>query len=73
MYVLWCQSLDRDIAISAVPDLDLVTMFTPAFRRSFLVPSSRCAAFETDATHFPYPVITTSEWRSSFAESEVSF
>jgi hypothetical protein len=30
-------------------------------------------ALETDAAHFPYPVITTSEWRSSFAESEVTF
>ena len=31
------------------------------------------AALETDAAHFLYPVITTSEWRSSFAESEVRF
>jgi len=28
---------------------------------------------ETDAAHFPYPVITTSEWRSSFAETDVWF
>ena len=31
------------------------------------------AALETDAAHFLYPVITTSEWRSSFAESDISF
>ena len=38
-----------------------------------LSPVVTCAALETDAAHFPYPVITTSEWRSSFAESEVRF
>ena len=73
MYVLWCQSLDREVAISAVPDLDLVAPFTRAFRRSFLVPIVARAALETDAAQFLYPVITTSEWRSSFAESEVGF
>ena len=31
------------------------------------------AALETDAAHFLYPVITTSEWRSSFADSDVRF
>ena len=36
-------------------------------------PVVTCAALETDAAHFLYPVITTSEWRSSFAESDVRF
>ena len=31
------------------------------------------AALETDAARFLHPVITTSEWRSSFAESDVRF
>src|SRR3954471_1830427 len=72
-YVLWCQSLDRELAISAVPDLDLFASLTRAFRRSFLVPSYHLRRIETDATHFLYPVITTSEWRPSFASSEVRF
>jgi hypothetical protein len=38
-----------------------------------LSPVVTCAALETDAAHFLYPVITTSEWRSSFAESKVRF
>ena len=38
-----------------------------------LSPVVTCAALETDAAHFLYPVITTSEWRSSFAESDVRF
>src|SRR4029077_21066618 len=50
---------DRELAISAVPDLDLVTMFTPAFRRSFLVPSchscrigNRCSTFSISGNHY---------------------
>ena len=38
-----------------------------------LSPVVTCPALETDAAHFLYPVITTSEWRSSFAESDVRF
>src|SRR6478752_4791500 len=58
-YVLWCQSLDRELAISAVPDLDLVAQFTRAFRRSFLVPSchsrrigNRCGTFSISGNHY---------------------
>src|SRR5215207_9873911 len=58
-YVLWCQSLDRELAISAVPDLDLVAPFTRAFRRSFLVPSchlrrigNRCGTFSISGNHY---------------------
>src|SRR6187551_648832 len=69
-YILRCQSLDRELAISVVPDLDWLAQFTRAFRRSFLVPSyhslrigNRCGAFSIS--------VTMSEWRSSFAESDV--
>src|SRR6185369_2882960 len=58
-YILWCQSLDREPAISAVPDLDVVALFTRAFRRSFLVPSrhlrrigNRCGTFSVSGHHY---------------------
>ena len=58
-YILWCQSLDRELAISVVPDVDFATTFTPAFRRSFLVPSchsrrigNRCGTFSVSGNHY---------------------
>ena len=58
-YVLWCQSLDSELAISAVPDLDWLAPFTRAFRRSFLVPSfhlrsigNRCGTFSISGNHY---------------------
>src|SRR6185436_9274000 len=38
-----------------------------------LSPVVTCASLETEAAHCLYPVITTSDWRSSFAESDARF
>jgi len=65
---LWCQSLDREPAISPSPTSIWSHCSHVRSGGASLSPVVTCAALETDAAHFLYPVIHYAEWRPRFAE-----
>src|SRR4051812_3786963 len=67
-YILWCQSLDCEPASRVVLDPILLGSSHVRSGGASLSPIVTRAALEIDEARFLCPVITTSEWRSSFAD-----